>query len=208
MKQAIYLIIAGMMVVTTVLFSGCSSSGPEPVKEQQDALEKRPDWTSKTPPSTDTTHFFVGLSEVYRDESKARDDSYRNAANRVIGFVGSSAKVKFEKRVVAYGLSGGVIDPIGASKELETFLSESVVSNLKEDDTYPEIEKTSSGKAYKYFMLTSITKQSLNEPTEKFFEKKKKEAEEQKRKGLLKDQADNVIKFWDSTKDDPFFKNK
>ncbi|MBU2644811.1 hypothetical protein KKI24_08900 [bacterium] len=181
---------------------GCA--GQQTAKPQEtDVIAKRMQlcpWCMSEPEVEGSDLFFVGLSKVYKAETEARSDAVRNATRRVVEYLGSEFKSKYEQARVSYGLSSDAIDPVGASRDFERMFSENVTRRLKTTKWYVEKEKTGTGDGYKYFVLAKIPKTSLEESYGQVLnqqaEKAKKAAAEARDKET-QGQAEKAAKMWE-----------
>ncbi len=197
MKRALFGLIAAFMIAMLV---GCAqqaaTTGPTP--------PQRPAWTMNEPEVEGNDLFFVGLSAVWASEQDARDDALRSANRRVIEYLGTEAKSKFEKARVSYGLSSDAIDPVGATRDFQKQVSENVTKQVKATKWYMEREKTATGSGYKYFVLAKVPKSALNDAFKSVLQKEKdkaKQAAEAARDDKTKSQAEKAAKMWADMED-------
>ena len=200
MKSRIEYLAAGLLAL---ILAGCSSGppvAPGAERQRESAMEKRRrlcQWCMNEPELEGSDIFFVGLSKVYVSEQGARTDAVKNATGAVVLYIGSTMKVKMEEARVSHGLSSDAVDPVGVTREFERLLAQSIVNKLKPVKWYVEREDTATGKGYKYFVLTRIAKQSIDNPFQEFAKQKKKEAAAKARQRKMEDQAAAAAKMWD-----------
>jgi hypothetical protein len=157
MKRALLSIFAGLFALMLV---GCSSQAPAPAAPAQ---PQRPAWTMNVPEVEGSDLYFVGISAVYASEQDARDNAMVNATKRVIEYIGTEAKSKFERARVSHGLASDAIDPVGATRDFQRQVSENATSQVKPSKFYLEKEQTPTGSGYKYFVLAKVPKAALND---------------------------------------------
>jgi len=130
-----------------ISFTGCAitpkekiSVLPKPVEEKLiwSSQEKRPDWLEKEPYKEEENLLFIGISDRLATEKDARDNALRAAISRVVGFVGTDVKDKFERLQTSYGLSADIIDPTIVTRRFEQQFSDAVARRVKAREWYLE----------------------------------------------------------------------
>ncbi len=185
---------------------GCAKRVPS-IKESETGGEKllwssqasRPDWIYSEPPQEDGYLTFVGLSKDYASESLARNDAMRSAQRRVVEYLGTLAKSKFEEISTSYGLAGKVIDPTNASRNYEKFLSANVAKKVKTKEAYSERWKIPTGIAYRSFILARVPEVVINESLKSFAKENVAKAQETAREATdnyAREQARKSAEFW------------
>jgi hypothetical protein len=123
----------------------------------------------------------------------------RNANRRIIEYLGSEVKSKFERARVSYGLSSDAIDPVGATREFERLFAANNTSQVKATKWYMEREETATGKGYKYFVLSKVPKTALEQTYQETLKQAQKKSEEQakgNRQAATEGQAEKSAKMW------------
>ena len=200
MKSRIGYLATGLFALTLIGCSAGPQAIPGPEQQRESAMEKRQrlcPWCMNEPEVEGSNMHFVGISKVYAAEQGARTDAMRNATRAVVLYIGSTMKVKMEEARVSHGLSSDAIDPVGVTREFERQLARSIVNRQKAIKWYVEREDTATGRGYKYFVLTRIAKQSIDNPFQEFAKQKKKEAAAKARQQKTEDQSAAAAKMWD-----------
>lgn len=185
-----------LLIISIAFFvlAGCGGSKPEPPDVSQ-----RPPWIMNEPEVEGSDLYFVGLSLVYASEQGARDNAIVNANKRIIQYLGSEVKSKFERAVVTYGLSSDAIDPVGATREFERLFAKNATHQVKPQKWYMEREQTATGSGYKYFVLAKVPKYTLDQAYQETLKQAKKQSEAKvrgDRKAATAGQAEKAAKMW------------
>lgn len=138
----------------------------------------RPEWIYQEAPQEEGYQTFTGLSADYASEKLARNDAVRNAQTRVIEYLGTLAKSKFEEISTSYGSASQVIDPNTAVRNYQNFLAANVVKGARESEAYIEKWKTPSGIAYRSFVLIKIPQKDIHESLTNFAQENKVKSQE------------------------------
>lgn len=208
------MMMAGALLALTIL-AGCASTTVEPAKAvapPPDPIEKliwssaaqRPAWTMEEPGTREGVLWFVGLSAKYSTEQQARDDARRNATSSVVKYMGTLVKDKFERAVVAYGLSSDVIDPTASSREYEKQLAVNMANRVKMQTWYQEKWQTPTGVANLAFVLAHVPQEALDESYKATAQSMAKDAERKAKEAgdaVAKAQADKAADFWKQMQD-------
>jgi hypothetical protein len=195
MKKFSYLAVISIILLVMV---GCSSSQPQ-TKDAMDIRIERCPWTMNEPEVEGSDLYFVGLSLVYATEQDSRNDAMRNANRRIIEYLGSEVKSKFEEAKVSYGLSSDAIDPVRASREFQRLFAENNTSQVKATKWCPETEETATGKGYKNFVLVKVPKTALEQTFQETLKREKQKAEglaKGDRQEATEGQAEKAAKMW------------
>ncbi len=183
-----------MVGLISLMLVGCAAQAPQtPVQPQ------RPSWTMNEPEVEGSDLYFVGISAVWASEQDARDNALVNANRRVIEYIGTEAKAKFERARVSHGLSSDAIDPTAATRDFQRQVAENVTSQVKSTKWYMEREETATGKGYKYFVLARVPKAALNNAFKNAMEMEKAKAEKkakEARDAAAQTQAQKAADMW------------
>jgi hypothetical protein len=199
----------GLVILATVLLAACGGSNapqpnaaaapppaPDPTKFSPDS---RPKWTNLEPDAKDGTLFFVGISNPYATERGARDDAMRNATQRVVDYLGTSALSKFEQATTSFGLSSSVVDPTQATRAFQQQISGNVARQLKAAEWYVEREQSNTGRGFVAFVRSTIPVASINDAFQKTAQQNMQDAQKRARDAAddqAKQQADKAAQFW------------
>lgn len=164
---------AGVMTLSAAMVIGCATdqvgtaSGGSPAAGTGEKLlwaseTPRPKWVMKIPASQGGNLFFVASSAYYSTEEDSREDAMRMATDKVVKFVYTLAKNKFERAQTTSGLKGDMHNATAISKEIQEQLSTGGVSGLKDEEYYAEKWETPTGIGFKTFVLASVPKSSLD----------------------------------------------
>ena len=131
------LLVTGL--IYPVINLGCRSPLPEtkilpaPVEEKiiWSSHPQRPEWTVQEPEVKESELFFVGLSGKSAMEKDARDDAQRDAIKKVVGYIGTDVKDRFERLTTSAGLSTEVIDPTKVMRNFEEQFSQAMTRRVK-----------------------------------------------------------------------------
>lgn len=145
------------------------SVAPKPVEEKliRSSQEKRPDWLEKEPYKEEESLLFIGISDKLATEKDARDNALRAAISRVVGFIGTDVKDKFERLQTSYGLSTDIIDPTIATRRFEEQFSKAIARRVKAREWYIEeyqvkFKKQPPGTYYIIYVLAFVPEQEVN----------------------------------------------
>jgi len=166
---------------------------------------QRPAWTMSEPEGDGGYLFFVGLSGNLATEQLARNDALRDATNKVVAYLGTLAKDKFERARTSFGLASTAVDPTEASRQFEKQLAANVAKQLKASEWYEERWQLTTGSAWKVFLLAKMPKEVVNQSLENTAEENIAAAQEQAKKAatdVAKQQAEDAAAFWKKMKED------
>jgi hypothetical protein len=100
------------------------------------STKERPAWTMSEPETQGNWMYFVGVSGNMATEQLARNDALRDSTGKVVAYLGTLAKDKFERARTSFGLSSTVVDPTEASRQFEKQLAANVARQLKPKGWY------------------------------------------------------------------------
>ncbi len=197
-----------LLLLSLIIGFGCSKHIPSITKESEIGGEKllwssqpdRPDWIYKEPALKDGYLAFVGLSGDYATEKLSRDDAMRNFRLRIVEYLGTMAKSKFEEVSTSFGLASNVIDPTDATRSYQKFLSANITREVKENEVYVEKWNTPTGIAYRSFILTKVRRSVIEDLMKNFAKdniEKAKEAARNAADEMARDQAQKAKEFWE-----------
>lgn len=162
-------IILGFVAITFVAMAAGCASTPEgsPMAAPGEKLiwsseNPRPDWTIKEPEGEGSYMFFVGLSGDVATEQLSRNDAYKNSTKRVIQYIGTLAKDKYERKLVSFGLAADVTNPTQIQSDVEKQVAAAASKNLKAMKWYLEKWEKPTGISWKTFVMARIPKSSLD----------------------------------------------
>lgn len=158
------------------LFIGCATVpkekipvAPKPVQEKLIwcSQEKRPEWLENEPYKEEENLLFIGISDRLATEKEARDNALRAATSRIVGFIGTDVKDKFERLQTSYGLSTDIIDPTIATRRFEEQFSEAVARRVKAKEWYIEkyevkYKRQPPGTYYLVYVLAFVPETEIN----------------------------------------------
>ena len=167
---------------------------------------KRPcEWCNDEPRTIGPELLFVGLSHPYATERDARDDAMRNAVQRVVTYLGTSAVSKFQEASATFGLSSTVFDPTNAANSFMQQVSGNVAAQLKADKWYTERAKGSTGQqGYQVFVLVHVPTSAINQTFRQTAEQNMAEAQQQAKEAsdeAAKEQANKMVEFWNQMRE-------
>jgi hypothetical protein len=162
--------------VLLISFVGCAitpkekiSVAPKPLEEKLIwcSQEERPDWLKKEPYKEKENLLFIGISDRLATEKEARDNALHAAISRIVGFIGTDVKDKFERLQTSYGLSTDIIDPTIATRRFEEQFSEAVARRVKAREWYLEkyevkYKKQPAGTYYLAYVLAFVPEMEIN----------------------------------------------
>lgn len=198
-----------LIITLNMYLIGCSSKIQMKGSKYEEELiettqEDKPKWIYKEPEKIKDKMIFVGLSGNYATEQSSRDDAYRNSINKVMTFMGTLAKNKYEKAMTTFGLSSAVVNPTESLRNYEKHIIENIAHQIKPIEWYVEKWRTKSGIAYRTYVMCGIPVEALNESFKesadlslKDAEKKVKETSDQ----IAIDQTKKAVEFWKNIKE-------
>ncbi|MDI6788632.1 MAG: DUF4384 domain-containing protein, partial [Planctomycetota bacterium] len=143
-------------------FIGCRSQAPLPPPPPAEekmvwaSHEKRPEWTIQEPEFREGALCFVGLSDKCALEKDARENAQRDAIKKVVGYIGTDVKDKFERITASAGLSTEVIDQTKAMRNFEEQFSHAMTRKVKPSVWYSEKWERRQGKELHTFYLVYL----------------------------------------------------
>jgi len=172
MKCVLPILFFGLLIC----FIGCAtipkekiSVPPKPVEEKLIwcSQEKRPDWLKKEPYREGENLLFIGISDRLATEKEARDNALHAAISRIVGFIGTDVKDKFERLQTSYGLSTDIIDPTVATRRFEEQFSEAVARRVKAKEWCLEkyemkYKRQPPGTYYLVYVLAFVPETEIN----------------------------------------------
>lgn len=188
------------------LSASSGTSSPQMAGEQLvwSSSQERPAWTMSEPDTEGGYMYFVGVSGNMATENLARNDSMRDATNKVVNYMGTLAKDKFERARVSLGLASTVVDPTEGSRQFEKQLAANVARQLKAKEWYAERWMLPTGNAWKTFVLARMPKETVNESLQNTAEENIRKAQEDAKAAATqtaKKQAEDAAAFWKQMKD-------
>ncbi len=160
----------------------------------------RPGWTHREEPEpTGKVLSFVGLSYPSATEREARDDALRNATERVVEFLGTTAESTFEEKRVSYGLTSQVLDPTRATQAFSKQFAKNLATRLRPVEWYTEQETSPQGKKFVVFVRAVIPIVSINDSFQQTAKQQQDASEQQARQAgddKAKQQAASAAQFW------------
>lgn len=159
-----------------ISLTGCATApkekiyvAPKPVGEKiiWRRPEKRPDWLENEPYKEKENLLFIGISDRLATEKEARDNALRAAISKIVGFIGTDVKDKFERLQTSYGLSTDIIDPTIATRRFEEQFSEAVARRVKAREWYTEkyevkYKRQPPGTYYLVYVLAFVPETEIN----------------------------------------------
>jgi transcriptional regulator with AAA-type ATPase domain len=149
--------------------------------------------------------YFVGVSGRLASEQLARDDAMRDSTNKVVSYLGTLAKDKFERARISFGLSSTVVDPTEASRRFEKQLAANVTRQFKAKEWYGERWVLETGTAWKMFVLARMPQENVNQALAQTAEENIKQAQEDAKWAATetaKQQAKDAAEFWQQMKEE------
>lgn len=184
--------------------SGVASPSVSGERLEWSSAPQRPAWTMSEPETEGGYMYFVGISGNLATEQLARNDALRDSTNKVVAYMGTLAKDKFERARTSFGLASTVVDPTEASREFERQLAANVAKQLKPKEWYGERWTLPTGTAWKYFVLARMPDGVVAESLSNTADDNIRRAQEQARASATeqaKQQAADAEKFWKQMKD-------
>lgn len=160
----------------------------------------RPSWTNREEPeASGKVLTFVGLSYPSATEREARDDALRNATERVVEYLGTTAESAFEEKRVSFGLTSQVVDPTRATQAFTKQFAKNLATRLRPLEWYTEQETSPQGKKFVVFVRAAIPINSINDSFQQSAKQQQDAAEQQARQvsdDKAKQQAASAAQFW------------
>ncbi len=190
----------------TDLKASAGVASPQAMGEQMvwSSSKERPAWTMSEPDSEGGYMYFVGVSGDLATEQLARNDALRDATQKVVSYLGTMAKDKFERARTSFGLASSTVDPTEASRQFEKQLAANVAKNLKAKEWYEERWQRKDGTSWKAFVLARMPTQVVNEAAKRTAEENLQKAQEEAKRAATeqaKKQAEDAAAFWKQMKE-------
>ena len=201
MRKVLFLVASVLIVVLT----GCSGSGVTiPTASPTETLlyssaPERPAWTLNEPDTDDGIMTFVGMSDRYSTEKAARGDASRNSREKVVNYMGTLVKNKWERAATSFGLEGDVIDPTAATNAFQKQMSVNMANKVKVKSWYIEKWQTPTGIGYQVYALANVPESAIDESYKSTAKSMAKAAERKAKEAndvVAKQQAEKSAEFW------------
>jgi len=174
-QKPFYCLMYSFLFLSLLAGFGCAGHVPS-IKEGEAEGEKllwasqpkQPEWIYKEPPQEKGYLTFVGLSKDHATQQESRKDALRNAQNKVVEYIGTLAKSKFEKISSSYSVSSKIIDPTNATRDYEKYFAANFASQVKEKEAYVEKWLISEVIAWRSFLLTKVPEAVINKSLQNF----------------------------------------
>ena len=160
--------LAVVFISVIVPFIGCAGTLNH-VPGEQEVIERvpgrRPDWVHRVPGDRDGVMYFVGMKTHASSLENGNTDARQASVQKVVEYFGGTGKVDYTKARVESGLT----DEGMAGNYIEDgyrFLAESLVSGMRESETYYERVKEWQLDGwhyfYNYYILMNISEEQMN----------------------------------------------